>query len=161
MIDRIALLFASGCLVGYVPGAPGTYASILTSLAFFGISRLTGGVAPELHISTICLVTVLGVLSSDRVSRATKQHDPSYVVIDEVAGQLASFLLVPVRPSFLVAGTLVFRALDIWKPFGIRRLESLEHGVGIMADDLAAGFLTCLLLGAGNWLFTLWYWYSQ
>jgi phosphatidylglycerophosphatase A len=74
------------------------------------------------------------------------------VVIDEVAGQLATFLFLPFNTINLVLGTLVFRILDIWKPFPIRRLERLGNGVGIMADDLLAGVYANLLLQLMNLL---------
>jgi len=139
MTDRISLFLATACYIGLIPGAPGTYASVATTLVFFLIHRVNGRIQPELLLSAICLATLIGVLVSARVSKTTGNEDPSCVVIDEVAGQLLTFLFVPVHGWTLVAGTLLFRIFDIWKPFPARNLESLKNGVGIMADDIAAG----------------------
>ncbi len=151
------MIFATGCYLGYLPRAPGTFASIATALAYYGVCLYAGGIAPELHISVLCVITVLGVLASDRIVRARREHDPSFIVVDEIAGQLTALLLLPVRPSYMVAGVVLFRIFDIWKPFGIRRLESLKNGVGVLADDLAAGLFTCAILHAGSRLLTIWH----
>jgi phosphatidylglycerophosphatase A len=139
MKRRLALLFATGCYVGMIPGAPGTYASLLTTVVFYLVHRVGFRIVPELHVSVTCLITALGVLAASEVSRQRGQEDPSMVVVDEVAGQLVTFLFLPVTAVNLIAGFLLFRACDIWKPFPISRLERLGSGVGIVADDLAAG----------------------
>lgn len=108
---------------------------------------------PELHLSAICLVSVIGVLTSSDATRSTGNEDPSFVVIDEAAGQLLAFLFLPVSAFNLILGTVAFRVFDIWKPFPIRRLESLGKGVGIMADDLLAGVYANLVLQLLNLLF--------
>jgi phosphatidylglycerophosphatase A len=154
MKQGLALLLATGFYVGFIRGAPGTYASVITGAVIFIAHRLGHGIAPELYVVVLCLVTVLGVLTSDFVSRSRGVHDPSFVVIDEIAGQLVALLFVPVTLVNTIAGVALFRALDIWKPLGIRRLEELKDGVGIMADDLAAGIITCLILHVANWPFS-------
>jgi phosphatidylglycerophosphatase A len=148
MTARISLLIASGFGVGLIPGAPGTYASLVTALSFLLVYGVSRRIAPELHVSTVCLVSLVGVLASAGVARQRGTKDPSVVVIDEIAGQLVTFLFVPVNTVNLVCGFLFFRLMDIWKPFPIRRLESLPGGVGIMADDLLAGIYANLLLHA-------------
>ncbi|NWG14432.1 MAG: phosphatidylglycerophosphatase A [Acidobacteria bacterium] len=156
MTYRLSLMVATGCGLGYLPAAPGTFASIAAALVYYGAYLRTGGIPPDVHVSALGAITVLGVLASDNVVRNRGLHDPSFIVIDEIAGQLASFVLLPVRPSLILAGVILFRIFDIWKPFGIRRLESLENGVGVLADDLAGGLLTCALLHAAYRLFTAW-----
>ncbi len=146
MKDRVALFVGTACYIGLIPGAPGTYASIATTLAFALVYRVSGRILPELHLSVICLATLFGVLASARVSKISGNEDPSCVVIDEVAGQLLTLLFVPVHWWTLVGGTLLFRVFDIWKPFPVHNLESLKNGVGIMADDLAAGVYANLVL---------------
>lgn len=148
MKQKFALLLATGLYVGFIKGAPGTYASILTGAVVFSIQRLAHRIVPEFYVSILCLVTVLGILASDEVSRSRGVPDPSFVVIDEIAGQLVALLFVPVNLGSTITAITLFRIFDIWKPFGIRRLEKLKYGVGIMADDLAAGALTCLILHA-------------
>jgi phosphatidylglycerophosphatase A len=150
MKERISLFLATGCYVGMIPGMPGTYASIATTLAYYLIYRISFRIFPELHLSAICLITLAGVFLSARVSRNLRNEDPQIVVIDEVAGQLTALLLLPVNAYNLIAGTVLFRLFDIWKPFPIRRLEPLKNGVGIMADDLLAGIYANILLQLAN-----------
>lgn len=153
MKNRLAMLFASAFYIGFIPGAPGTYASIATTLVFFLICHFTQQLVPALHLSTVCLISLIGVLAASRASRSTGTDDPSFIVIDEVAGQLLTFLFLPVNAFNLILGTVAFRLFDIWKPFPIRKLESLGGGAGIMADDLLAGVYGNLLLQAINLLF--------
>ncbi len=148
MKDRISLFLGTACYIGLIPGAPGTYASLATSLVFFFVFHVNDRIQPELHVSAVCLITLTGVLAAARVSKTTGNEDPSCVVIDEVAGQLVTFLFVPVRAWTLIAGTVLFRIFDIWKPFPVRNLEKYENGVGIMADDIAAGVYANLVLQA-------------
>jgi phosphatidylglycerophosphatase A len=152
MKKHLSLLFASGLYIGLIPGAPGTYASVATTLAFYMIWKVAHGIVPALHLSITCLVTAIGVFAAAEVSRQRGLEDPQIVVIDEVAGQLVTLLFLPVGAVNLIVGTVLFRAFDIWKPFPIRRLESLRNGVGIMADDLAAGVYANLILQLINWL---------
>jgi phosphatidylglycerophosphatase A len=139
MRHRISLAIASTLYVGFIPGAPGTYASIVTTLGFLFVYRCSYRIVPALHLSAVGLITLIGVLTSSDVSSSTGIEDPSFVVIDEVAGQLLTFLFLPVNTLNLILGTLAFRCFDMWKPFPIRKLEPLGKGVGIMADDLLAG----------------------
>jgi phosphatidylglycerophosphatase A len=153
MIKRLSLAIASAMYIGFIPGAPGTYASIATTLIYFLVVRLSHHVVPSLQLSAVCLISLIGVLTSDNASRSSGIEDPSFVVIDEVAGQLVTFLFLPASAFNLIAGTFAFRIFDIWKPYPIRKLEPLGHGVGIMADDLLAGVYANIVLQLLNRLF--------
>ena len=146
MKDRLALFLATGCYLGFLPLAPGTWGSLATTLAFLLVYRVSFNIEPSLHLSAICLISLVGVLASAAVARRVGREDPGIVVIDEIAGQLLTFFLVPVSWVSLLAGTILFRLFDIFKPYPIRRLESLPGGVGIMADDLLAGVFANLVL---------------
>jgi phosphatidylglycerophosphatase A len=145
MINRLSLAYASFFHIGFIPGAPGTYASLATSI-IFALVFLFFGIQPGYHLAAVCLVSFFGVLASSNVSRAAGIEDPQYIVIDEVAGQLLTFLFLPVTAINLILGTVLFRTFDIWKPFPVRKLESLKGGWGIMADDLMAGVYGNLIL---------------
>jgi phosphatidylglycerophosphatase A len=147
--------FASALYIGFIPGMPGTYASVATTLAFWLVCGLSNDCIPSLHLSAVCLITVIGVLTASKVSRDTGMEDPSLIVIDEVAGQLLTFLFLPVTAVNLILGTVAFRIFDIWKPFPVRNMESLKGGTGIMADDLMAGVYANLLLQILNLSFAL------
>jgi phosphatidylglycerophosphatase A len=146
MKNRLCLTLASVFYIGFIPGAPGTYASLATSLVFFVIVRLLHQPSSALHLSAVCLISLIGILVSAQISRNTGVEDPSYIVIDEVAGQLLTFLFLPMNALNLTLGFVAFRIFDIKKPYPIRRLESLGRGVGVMADDLLAGVYGNLVL---------------
>jgi len=153
MKNRLCLAYASGIYIGFIPGAPGTYASFATTVLYFVVYLLGGRILPALHLSAVCLITLAGVLASAQISRRTGQEDPSFIVIDEVAGQLLTFLFLPVNFLNLAAGFVAFRVFDMWKPFPIRKMEDFENGVGVMADDLLAGVFANVLLQLLNLLF--------
>jgi phosphatidylglycerophosphatase A len=117
------------------------------------------------------LLSILGVWSASRVASYASSEDPQQVVIDEVAGQHLT-LLLPLVPlalphltahmdfsqytiffalslgnwKYLLAGFILFRVFDIWKPWPIHRLEKLPGGWGVMADDWMAGLYAAILL---------------
>jgi phosphatidylglycerophosphatase A len=74
------------------------------------------------------------------------EKDPSHIVIDEFAGLWLSLLIIPVTILNAILGFIFFRFFDIAKPFGIRKMERLKKGKGIMADDLLAGLYSNILL---------------
>lgn len=99
---------------------------------------------PQLAVMllVIFLITMAGIWAATRAEKATQKKDPSIVVIDEVAGQMIALLSGPFwLPTWwsVLSAFILFRLFDIWKPYPIRRLESLESGLGIMADDVLAG----------------------
>ena len=72
--------------------------------------------------------------------------DHGRVVIDEVAGMCITLLFVPVTLKFVLIGLVLFRFFDIVKPLGIRQLEKLPGGWGVMADDVLAGIYANVVL---------------
>jgi phosphatidylglycerophosphatase A len=90
-------------------------------------------------IGLAIVVTLVGIPAATRVARASAKKDPSFVVIDEVAGQLISLIAVPLEWKTFLAGFILFRVFDILKPLPVRLLERLPEGTGIVLDDVAAG----------------------
>src|SRR5207237_8326485 len=87
-------------------------------------------------------VTMVGIWAGTRAERLIQKKDPSIVVIDEVAGQMIALLSGPLWLHTwwsIFSAFILFRLFDIWKPYSIRRLEKLESGIGIIADDVLAG----------------------
>jgi phosphatidylglycerophosphatase A len=130
-----------GC--GLSPRAPGTVGSLGALPVHFALSSGSGGV----HLGVVLLIAAAGVWAAQEYATFSGEIDPQRVVIDEVAGSLIAMGLV--REHGLgaqLAALVLFRALDIWKPWPIRRLEHLKPpGVGIMFDDLLAGLIAGLL----------------
>lgn len=162
--DYLALGVAT-CGVGFIPFGPGTWGSVvgvgLYVLArsidekVFTYAAMHGwGVPPLEAIRTAIVlvmlfgITIAGIWAATRAESILARKDPGVVVIDEVVGQLIAFLFVPpgVGVWAIITGFIAFRAFDIWKPYPIRRLEALESGLGIMADDVLAGIYAAMLM---------------
>ena len=146
LLDRISLALATGLGVAYLtPFAKATLASAVT-VAVFAMLHWGDNVISPSFVVAIAAIFFIGVYVSSRVS-SDEDPDPSKVVIDEVAGQLAALLiLAPVDWWTLLAAFMLFRLFDITKPLGIRRLEAIPNGWGIMLDDLAAGLLAAVVI---------------
>jgi phosphatidylglycerophosphatase A len=141
-MTSFAVLLATAGGVGRVPIAPGTAGSVV-GLALY----LTVMNAPEAWQVLLCVsVIVGGTWASGVAARHFGSKDPGAVVIDEVAGQLVTLLLIPVSTGGAVAGFFIFRLFDIIKPWPANRLESLPGGLGVMADDLMAAVYGNLVL---------------
>lgn len=163
MSDYFALAIAT-CGVGYLPLAPGTWGSAVGVGVYLLLHQavvswfMSSGwkvLSEPIHLgfTTLLLVVTLiisliGGWAATRVERLHGSKDPGKIVVDEVAGQLITFLFIPfMSPWWLIAaGFFLFRAFDIWKPYPIRRLEALESGLGIMADDVLAGLYAATVL---------------
>ena len=105
-----------------------------------------------LHLTPVSLFTasllVLGTLAAQQVEPEWGK-DSYRVVIDEVAGMWISLLFIPITASNLLVALILFRFFDIAKPFGIRSMEQLPGGVGVMMDDVLAGIYANVLLQLG------------
>lgn len=135
--------------VGFAPVAPGTVAAALAVALFVLLGRLS----PALYLLTVGTLCVLGVWASERTVRAFGVDDDPRIVIDEVAGQLLALApLAGNRASWplVVTGFVAFRVFDVWKPGPIGRADrALSGGLGVMMDDVLAGMLAGLVVGAG------------
>ncbi len=95
--------------------------------------------------------TVPAIWASDVTAAAGGRKDPGNIVVDEVLGQWLSLVgATTLNWKSWLGAFLLFRALDIAKPWPIRRFEALPGGTGIVADDLAAGAVAALVLFAAG-----------
>jgi phosphatidylglycerophosphatase A len=138
---------ATGFWVGFVPFAPGTFGTLLGIPLAWALSPL----APPWHALILVALSALGIPICTAAAARLKLKDPGCVVYDEFISLAWAFFLVPLNPITIVVGFLLHRVFDILKPPPIRQLERLPRGWGIMADDLAAGALTNLLLQLLVW----------
>ena len=129
---RLALFISTFGFIGYVPVAPGTFGSA-AGLAVFYLVRSTGSTAVE--IGTIAALFALGVWSGTIAEHHFGGVDPGPIVLDEVVGMLITLCLIPVNGAGAVTGFVIFRLLDVVKPFPSARFEKLPGGLGVMADD--------------------------
>jgi phosphatidylglycerophosphatase A len=145
LVSRGAHVLATAGGSGYAPIAPGTAGSAVGLLLFWPLSRLND----VAQMAVALAVFLLGVMASAHVAGRLGRKDPGVVVIDEVVGQWLTLFLLPFTPLTAAAGFLLFRAMDVWKPWPARDLERLPGGWGIMADDVMAGIYANLVLRVG------------
>ena len=153
--------------VGYLPLAPGTYGSAVGVLIYLIFASIEGRanfyssqnnwadaqITAWIHAVNLILFLLfclLGIWAANRAVKIFQNKDPQQAVVDEVIGQLITFLFVPFDLSwrFVFAGFILFRLFDIWKPYPIDSLQNLPAGIGVCADDILAGVYagTCLAL---------------
>jgi phosphatidylglycerophosphatase A len=146
--------------VGYLPLAPGTWGSMVGVAIYLVVGWFVANLSLlfKLNISAIgwdpfaswvhamilivfLLFTLLGVWAAGRTTELLGNSDPSQAVVDEIIGQLIVFLFVPfgIGWPMILAGFLLFRLFDIWKPYPIDYLQVLPGGIGVCADDILAG----------------------
>lgn len=142
-------MISTGFGSGYSPIAPGTAGALLATLIWWGYSTVTADYASVQLITKILVVvfTVLGIWSAG-VSEKYWGKDPKRVVVDEMVGVWISLLAVPASMhwGYVVAAFILFRFFDIVKPLGVRKMENLPGGYGIMADDILAGFYGMIVI---------------
>jgi len=141
--DRAVLFLATGFFVGTVPFAPGTFGSIIGLPVCFLISRL------NIYLSVIwtLLFIIFAIWVAAAALKILKKEDPAEIVIDEIAGLIVTFVGLPFTLKTAIAGFIIFRAFDIFKPLPIRTLEEkVAGGPGVVLDDVMAGIYGNIVL---------------
>jgi phosphatidylglycerophosphatase A len=141
---NISKIIASWFGIGYIKGG-GTVAATVTCIILYllqGRGQLENiWVLPAATL----VITLIGVLTGNQVE-ADWGKDSYRVVIDEVAGQMVALLFISLTTVNLIAGLVLFRFFDILKPLGIRKMEALPAGTGVMMDDVLAGIYANIVL---------------
>src|SRR5271154_7143102 len=144
---RWATLVATFFGAGRLKPGPGTWGSLATAILWASASsRIPVADRAWATIAAAILVPLIGTPAATLVARASASKDPQFVVIDEVAGQLVTLIAVPLAWKTFLAGFILFRVFDMWKPFPVRRLERLPEGTGIVVDDLGAGLYALAIM---------------
>jgi phosphatidylglycerophosphatase A len=147
-MDRVGLFIATCGYLGYVPVAPGTCGSA-TGLAVSFPDRSTGSIAVE--VTAILPLFAIGIWSGTVAEHYFGGIDSAPVVMDEVVGMLMTLAFLPVSVTGAFVGFLVFRVLDVLKPWPSARFERLPGGLGVMADDGMAAIYGNLVMHALIW----------
>jgi phosphatidylglycerophosphatase A len=120
----------------------------------YALTRHSG--APYLEALLIAALFIAGVVFTPPCEEDLRCTDPGPIVIDEVMGMLVTLFMIPVGWLGMLLGFLLFRALDVAKPFPARQFERLHGGLGVMADDAMAGIYANLLLRGAHYLAPGW-----
>lgn len=132
---KTALILGTWFGAGLIPFASGTFGT----LAAIPLAALASLFSPLSSALLLMIMILVAVWASQVVHGLLQRQDPSEVVIDEVAGFLLTMLWIPLSWGTLLAGFLLFRFFDIWKPWPAGPAERLSGGLGIVLDDLVAG----------------------
>ena len=139
---RTVIKLISSCFfLGHFPFMSGTIAS----LAGVGLYLLIKDNNP-VYVLTMLVVIILGFLTCGKAEDIFGKKDSRKIVIDELAGILIALYLLPFRLSYLIAAFIIFRILDILKPYPLRRIENLKGSCGVMLDDIAAAVYTNIIM---------------
>jgi phosphatidylglycerophosphatase A len=153
-VTRLAVFIATVGYCGYFPFAPGTVGSA-AGLLFYALVWWSG--SPVVEIGMIVGLFAAGVWAGTTAERYFGGVDPGPIVMDEVVGMLITLAFIPnLEWSGLLAGFVLFRVFDVFKPYPAGRFEELHGGLGVMADDAMAAVYANLSLRFLLWLFPAW-----
>jgi len=144
---KISEWIATCFKVGYLPLAPGTWGSIFSILLWWVFIKDL-----NLYVFGVLIVLffIIGIVTSNIIIDELDNNDPSHIVIDELVGQWLALLFLPNGLINIAIAFILFRFFDIIKPWPISLIEKLPKGLGVMSDDLVAGFITLGLIQVIN-----------
>lgn len=141
---KFSLFLSSVFGVGFIPVSPGTFGAIFGVLSFYLVEK-------TLSLSSHRMFTLSGILfffSILVISQAQKNlevKDDQRIVLDEVLGMWSILCFIPTDMVSRLIGFILFRFFDVLKPLGIREIQKLPDGWGVVFDDLLAGFYTIVI----------------
>ncbi|MCI0337598.1 MAG: phosphatidylglycerophosphatase A [Acidobacteria bacterium] len=155
--DALALFLATALGAGFIPIAPGTFGSLVGLMIAYGLISVFSFDVLLLQNSLIIVsvaLAALGIWSATRAEKILDKKDASQIVIDEVCGQVISFTLIAPYLArlgsqwhwWMVAGFVLFRIFDIFKPYPLKDLQHYSGGLGVMIDDIFAGLYAAVLM---------------
>lgn len=144
---RFSLFISTFFYVGKFPAAPGTAGSFAALVLYVALFHFF---TPFEYILLFAVIFITGIYTSGYVERTLGEQDPSFIVIDEVAGYIltmAGALLYPFSFINAIAGFVIFRFFDILKPFPVKYIDrKVKGGIGIMLDDIVAAIFSAIIL---------------
>ncbi|MCK5852825.1 phosphatidylglycerophosphatase A [bacterium] len=147
MKKNLSKFIATFAGVGLFPIAPGTVGSI-AGLGVLWAMSFASSESYQVILQLLFLIIFIpvGVMASSAYEKHFGKIDPKEVVVDEVVGIMITLFALPFTWINIIAGFILFRFFDIVKPFPIGKLQNIKGGWGIMADDIAAGIVSAVIL---------------
>ncbi len=154
MKKKFVLGLSSAGGVGFIPVAPGTFGSLVAIPVWWVFSSF--------NLITYLLVTaaliMIAIWASAEANKIHDDHDASQIVIDEVVGMLCAAVAVPFEWPQVIAVFVMFRFFDIIKPPPVKWIDKrMSGGVGVVLDDVAAGFQACGCIHVARLLYGSWW----
>ena len=132
-INIVEKFIGSGFYSGYMPFAQGTFGSLVA----LSIYLIPGMENPTILLVLISLFFVVGIPIGTKFE-AIYGKDPKQCTIDEMIGTWITLLFIPKNIWLILMAFIIWRVLDIVKPFPANIAEKLNGGVGIILDDVIA-----------------------
>lgn len=148
MKNKLKLFFGTGFLSGYLPKAPGTFGSFAALIIY-----LIPGFEKFYFIIPAIIITIIIAVPLGNYFEKLFGKDPSIFTLDEFIGTWITFLFLPKKLLLIILGFIIWRILDILKPFPAKKLESISGGWGIILDDIISGMYSLLIMHIFNILF--------
>lgn len=147
-INSFEKVIGSTFFTGYIPLAPGTFASLVAYIIYFipGFENLW------VIIPAIIIFFIFGVYISYKFE-AEYGKDPSECTVDELVGSWIALIALPKSVLIALTSFFIWRILDIIKPFPARTSEKLSGGWGIMMDDVISGLYALIIVHLIVYLF--------
>jgi len=134
---------ALGCGSGCAPKLPGTAGTLVGVLLYLPLQTLYW----PIYVGIVLILFLVGIWLCGKTAKDLGVHDHPAIVWDEIVGYLVAMVLVPSGWQWLLAGFVLFRLFDIWKPWPIHLIDKrVGGGFGIMLDDVIAGVYALLIL---------------
>lgn len=143
-VHQCIKLFVSGCGVGFLPKAPGTWGSLLALLVFWWVPTTD-------LLSVLIVLFFLSWVGTFLYLKTTRTKDPQEVVIDEIIGQGICLLWIPHTLGWWSIAFVLFRFFDITKPFPVSWADQLKgplwiQSLAVLLDDIIAGLMVILVM---------------
>ena len=137
------LFLGSGTYLGYIPLASGTFGTLWGLPIYYWLSAVSIRDQIFIVFGSICLAIYI----AGRAEKILGVKDPSQVVIDEIVGYLTAMIGIPFSWTGAIVGFFIFRIMDIFKPYPIRKIDqNLPGGWGIVLDDVLAGVYSLIIV---------------
>lgn len=141
-INFVERLVGSGLFTGYIPLASGSFGSIVALLIYYIIPNFEKSIV---IIPAIIFFSIWGISIGTKFENLYGK-DPAECTIDEVIGMWISLLFVPKELTIALLAFIVWRAMDIIKPYPARKAESLEGGLGVILDDIISAIYSLIIV---------------
>jgi len=131
---------------GYIPLLPGTAGTLLALIIYVLEFLLFGKICWLINLVIVLVMLYPAIRLGDSGEKFFGEKDSPKIVLDEVMGYWISVLFYPFSWQIAILAFLIFRVLDIIKPYPARKLQDLHGGLGVMIDDYIAGIYTNLII---------------
>jgi len=145
-MQALVTFLASAGYVGYIPVASGTFGTLVAIPIFLGLHSLFA-TQPALYVAIVAAAIAVSCWIAGEAEGVFGEHDSSKIVIDEVVGYLAATIFVAPTLANIIASFLIFRILDVIKPFPAGYIDRhVEGGAGVVLDDVVSGLYSNVIL---------------